>query len=76
MKFKEGQLVTRKGYTSNPYIVIGYNGLGMVIVTPTQDEFSFSSRTVFAEIELRDFTQYEGVKTDEWRTNWSYKTHA
>jgi hypothetical protein len=57
MKFKVGQLVSRKGYTSSPYVVIGYNAMGMVIVTPTQDEFSFSSRTVFAEIELRDASQ-------------------
>jgi uncharacterized protein YodC (DUF2158 family) len=53
MKFKTGDLLTRRGYDLNYYyIVIGYNGSGMVIVKRHNEEDDLKHE-LFLENQLR-----------------------
>lgn len=51
MKFQKGEFVKRKGHSTKPLQVVGYNGLGMVILDTNGVETPFN-RKVFLEEEL------------------------
>jgi hypothetical protein len=51
-KFKKGDIVFRRGYTTKDYKVIGYNGAGMVLVLPIDKPDTMYNRSLFTESQL------------------------